>query len=38
MATRTLVVLEDDIDGSQATVTVHFALDGTEYTIDLSEE
>ena len=36
MATRTLVVLEDDIDGSQATVTVHFALDGTEYTIDLS--
>ena len=36
MATRTLVVMEDDIDGSPATATVHFALDGTEYTIDLS--
>jgi hypothetical protein len=28
--------MEDDIDGSPATATVHFALDGTEYTIDLS--
>jgi hypothetical protein len=36
MATKTLVVMEDDLDGSKATETVTFALDGTEYSIDLS--
>ncbi len=36
MATRTLVVMEDDIDGSRATETVKFSLDGIEYSIDLS--
>ncbi|HYO17591.1 MAG TPA: Lsr2 family protein [Dermatophilaceae bacterium] len=32
------VVLQDDIDGSEPAQTVHFALDGTEYEIDLSED
>jgi hypothetical protein len=32
------VILEDDIDGGQASETVEFALDGTTYEIDLSEE
>ena len=36
MATKTLVVLEDDLDGSKATETIHFTFDGTEYSIDLS--
>ncbi|MEX5717756.1 histone-like nucleoid-structuring protein Lsr2 [Geodermatophilus maliterrae] len=39
MATRTEVVLVDDLDGeTPAGTTVEFALDGTEYGIDLSEE
>src|SRR4051812_47373312 len=37
MSTKTLIVMEDDIDGSKATQTVRFALDGTEYSIDLSD-
>ena len=36
MAQKTIVVLEDDIDGGVAEETVRFALDGTEYVIDLS--
>ena len=32
------VVLQDDIDGSEPAQTVHFALDGTDYDIDLTEE
>ena len=32
------VVLQDDIDGSEPAQTVHFALDGTDYEIDLSDE
>lgn len=36
MAQRINVVLVDDMDGSEATETVSFALDGTEYEIDLS--
>jgi len=35
---RVQVVLQDDIDGSEPAQTVHFALDGTEYEIDLSAE
>lgn len=31
------VVLQDDIDGSEPAQTVHFALDGAEYQIDLNE-
>ena|SRR5215212_5950114 len=37
MASRTVLVLTDDIDGSEAQVTVNFGLDGTRYEIDLSE-
>ena len=36
MATRTAVVLEDDLDGGRADQTVEFGLDGTAYVIDLS--
>lgn len=37
MAKKTVVLLEDDIDGSDAKETISFALDGTEYEIDLNE-
>ncbi|WP_018762603.1 histone-like nucleoid-structuring protein Lsr2 [Arthrobacter sp. 135MFCol5.1] len=36
MAKKTVVLLEDDIDGSEATETLSFALDGSEYEIDLN--
>ncbi|MDQ0850147.1 hypothetical protein QFZ65_002085 [Arthrobacter sp. B3I9] len=38
MAKKTVVLLEDDIDGSEASETVSFALDGTEYEIDLNND
>lgn len=38
MAKRTVQFLIDDIDGGEATGTVEFGIDGTHYTIDLSEE
>jgi Lsr2 len=34
---KTVVVLEDDIDGSEATETLGFGLDGVEYEIDLNQ-
>lgn len=37
MATKILRTLQDDIDGSDATQTIHFALDGIEYEIDVSD-
>lgn len=37
MAQRTVILLEDDIDGGDATETVAFGLDGTSYEIDLNE-
>ena len=37
MAKKTVVLLEDDIDGSEASETISFALDGSEYEIDLNE-
>jgi hypothetical protein len=37
MATRTTVVLTDDLDGSGADETVQFGLDGRDYEIDLSD-
>jgi hypothetical protein len=37
MAQRVNVVLVDDIDGSDASETVTFGLDGAQYEIDLSE-
>lgn len=38
MARKTIVTLEDDLDGSKASETVIFAVDGTEYEIDLNDE
>ncbi len=38
MAQKTYVVLEDDIDGGEASETVSFAIDGTAYEIDLNEK
>jgi Lsr2 len=32
------VVLTDDLDGSEATQTISFRIDGQEYEIDLSED
>src|SRR3954452_13963050 len=37
MAQRVNVVLVDDIDGSDASETVTFGLDGVQYEIDLSD-
>lgn len=38
MAQRVQVILEDDLDGSEASETVSFAIDGVSYEIDLSDE
>ena len=38
MAQKTMVVLEDDIDGGEADETVRFSLDGVSYEIDLSDK
>lgn len=38
MATKTSVILIDDLDGSEADETIRFALDGVSYEIDLSSK
>lgn len=38
MAQKIHIVLEDDLDGGEATETVSFALDGTSYEIDLNDD
>lgn len=38
MAQRVNVVLVDDLDGSDASDTVYFGLDGAQYEIDLSDD
>ncbi|MGO3310795.1 MAG: histone-like nucleoid-structuring protein Lsr2 [Brevibacterium aurantiacum] len=38
MARKTQVILTDDTDGSEATSTVSFALDGVSYEIDLNDD
>lgn len=38
MAQRIEVLLVDDVDGSEASETLTFGLDGSTYEIDLSEE
>lgn len=38
MATRTTVLLVDDVDGGEADETITFAIDGVEYEIDVSED
>jgi hypothetical protein len=35
---KIIVVLEDDLDGSEADETLNFSVDGTEYEIDLTTE
>jgi hypothetical protein len=37
MASRTIVRLEDDVDGSKADETIEFGIDGNTYAIDLSD-
>lgn len=37
MARKTIIVLSDDLDGSEASETIQFSLEGTEYEIDLNE-
>jgi len=37
MAQKVQIILEDDLDGGEATETVAFGLDGTSYEIDLSD-
>ena len=37
MAQKVNIILVDDLDGSEATETVSFALDGTSYEIDLND-
>lgn len=37
MASRTIVTLVDDVDGSEASESITFAYRGVEYAIDLSE-
>ncbi|GAA4111099.1 Lsr2 family protein [Nocardioides fonticola] len=37
MAQKIQIVLEDDLDGSEASQTVTFGLDGTTYEIDLND-
>ncbi|MDQ0672952.1 hypothetical protein QFZ36_000513 [Pseudarthrobacter siccitolerans] len=38
MAKKTVVILSDDLDGSEANETIKFGLDGTEYEIDLNND
>jgi hypothetical protein len=38
MAQKIHIVLEDDLDGSEAVETVTFGLDGTSYEIDLNKK
>jgi hypothetical protein len=38
MAQRVQILLEDDLDGSEASETISFGLDGTSYEIDLNEK
>lgn len=37
MAQKVSIVLVDDLDGTEATETVSFGLDGTNYEIDLND-
>jgi hypothetical protein len=37
MARKTIILIEDDLDGSKAAESIYFSLDGVEYAIDLNE-
>lgn len=36
MATRTIITLHDDLDGTEAEESISFSLDGIDYVIDLN--
>src|SRR5579884_3723264 len=38
MATEILTIVRDDLDGTEGAETVEFAIDGTFFTIDLSDK
>jgi hypothetical protein len=38
MASKTIVMLEDDLDGGGATESISFAFEGKSYTIDLNDK
>lgn len=38
MAKRTITMLVDDLDGSEARETISFAVDGVSYEIDVNED
>jgi hypothetical protein len=38
MAQRTILIIEDDLDGSSASETVSFSVQGVEYQLDLSDK
>ena len=38
MASKTLVILEDDLDGGEATQTVQLGYQGAQYEVDLSDK
>ncbi len=38
MATRTMVLVQDDLDGSEGAQTISFGLEGKHYDIDLKPE
>lgn len=38
MARKVVTTLEDDLDGSEASETLNFSIDGAEYEIDLNSE
>lgn len=37
VATRTIITVHDDLDGTDAQETISFSLDGIDYVIDLNE-
>jgi hypothetical protein len=38
MAQKTVVVMTDDLTGGEASQTIHFSLDNSEYVIDLNDK
>jgi len=37
VATKTIITLQDDLDGTEAQQTVSFSVEGTSYEIDLND-
>lgn len=37
MSKRIITLLEDDLDGTEASQTINFGVDGTTYEIDLND-